>query len=581
MAKKKVTKVTSIEKLNKKSKKGKNQNKKQINEEKNKIIPNKKNEKIKKKSGGKRKSKKSSLKSKKGNKKTSKKATDNVKKNENINMQIDDESNNNNNNSNIIDSEQRENKNVELNKNTTTMISKNGAIVDIYIKGPENYHVVPAKPSQYHNTFYSCTLNYSNIAKNNNKFYIIQLLQNEINLKYYIFLRWGRVGRIGQTNLLQFDKIEDGIEFYMNKYLSKIEYGYVELKLNYEEEKNINSNDIEEVNSSKLNPKVRELIRILFDMNSIDEQMKEIGYDTTRMPLGKLSKENLNEGMDILIKIENVINNKDKGNLNELCSKFYTLIPHNFGFHHMTYFKISTLEEVKEKIDLLESLKDINVISKVIETEKKTKVNTSLESFYNSLKCEIKPIDTDKPIYDILNNYLLASTTLPSAPKLTLLDIFELKRESELNNNESKKNPLLLWYGTRTSNYVSLITDGFRLPSPESPPSAYTFGKGIYFSDMSIKVATTRCFSNRIGYLMLCEVDLGNIEERTSGDYNLPQSLKAGMDSVKVCGMNCPEASTYYIEPNTNVTIPIGNPAKSNIKVRYFFILSYIDFFWI
>ena len=80
---------------------------------------------------------------------------------------------------------------------------------------------------------------------------------------------------------------------------------------------------------------------------------------------------------------------------------------------------------------------------------------------------------------------------------------------------------------------------------------------------------------------MLCEVDLGNIEERTSGDYNLPQSLKAGMDSVKVCGMNCPEANTYYIEPNTNVMIPIGNPAKSNIKVRYFFILSYIDFFWI
>ena len=77
MAKKKVTKVTSIEKKNKKSIKGKNQNKKQINEEKNKIIPNKKNEKIKKKSGGKPKSKKPMLKSQKGNKKA-KKITTNV-----------------------------------------------------------------------------------------------------------------------------------------------------------------------------------------------------------------------------------------------------------------------------------------------------------------------------------------------------------------------------------------------------------------------------------------------------------------------------------------------------------------------
>ena len=65
-----------------------------------------------------------------------------------------------------------------------TVVSKNGAIVDLFVPNQDYYHVVPAKPSQYHNPFFSCTLNYSNVARNNNKFYIIQLLQNEKDNQY-------------------------------------------------------------------------------------------------------------------------------------------------------------------------------------------------------------------------------------------------------------------------------------------------------------------------------------------------------------------------------------------------------------
>lgn len=52
------------------------------------------------------------------------------------------------------------------------------------------------------------------------------------------------------------------------------------------------------------------------------------------MPLGKLSKIQIAKGFDVLEEIEAAMNKKGgnkKKNLEELSSKFFTTIPHNFG----------------------------------------------------------------------------------------------------------------------------------------------------------------------------------------------------------------------------------------------------------
>ena len=46
---------------------------------------------------------------------------------------------------------------------------------------------------------YAATLNQSNVVHNNNKFYILQLLE-EGTSNYIFFCRWGRVGVVGQTS---------------------------------------------------------------------------------------------------------------------------------------------------------------------------------------------------------------------------------------------------------------------------------------------------------------------------------------------------------------------------------------------
>jgi len=64
----------------------------------------------------------------------------------------------------------------------------------------------PLDKAQYHvlehqGKVYSATLNQTNVSNNNNKFYIIQVLQSDSNSNNnLLFCRWGRVGVTGQLS---------------------------------------------------------------------------------------------------------------------------------------------------------------------------------------------------------------------------------------------------------------------------------------------------------------------------------------------------------------------------------------------
>lgn len=51
------------------------------------------------------------------------------------------------------------------------------------------------------------------------------------------------------------------------------------------------------------------------------------------MPLGKISKMQIAKGFEVLEEIEDILKSEKLNNkkINDLSSKFYTLIPHDFG----------------------------------------------------------------------------------------------------------------------------------------------------------------------------------------------------------------------------------------------------------
>ena len=109
----------------------------------------------------------------------------------------------------------------------------------------------------------------------------------------------------------------------MKKYDEKTKRGYKEIIIDYssdDDEKSKKSNNESEINEEEdkskdelhklLSDKVIEFIKLIYNTNIINQQMKEIGYDSSKMPLGKLAKESLNKGYLILKDIEKELKKK-------------------------------------------------------------------------------------------------------------------------------------------------------------------------------------------------------------------------------------------------------------------------------
>lgn len=75
----------------------------------------------------------------------------------------------------------------------------------------------------------------------------------------------------------------------------------------------------------------------------MNQQMKEIGYDAKKMPLGKLSKSNIERGYKILADIVEALKGHSANKrsvLENLSNEFYSYIPHDVGFQLVNDFEI-------------------------------------------------------------------------------------------------------------------------------------------------------------------------------------------------------------------------------------------------
>ncbi|XP_031472837.1 poly [ADP-ribose] polymerase 2 [Nymphaea colorata] len=112
------------------------------------------------------------------------------------------------------------------------VITKGGAAVDALVPNKDAYRVF-----QNGGKIYSATLNQSNLDHNNNKFYIIQILQHEATGNIFFWSRWGRVGVPGQNALKGPFGKDIAINEYNSKYHDKAVKGdYREIEIKYDDE---------------------------------------------------------------------------------------------------------------------------------------------------------------------------------------------------------------------------------------------------------------------------------------------------------------------------------------------------------
>ncbi|KAM6918660.1 poly [ADP-ribose] polymerase 2 [Xenentodon cancila] len=445
------------------------------------------------------------------------------------------------------------------------------------------------------NDVYDVMLNQTNVQFNNNKYYLIQLLEDDGSKIFSVWMRWGRVGKVGQNSLTAcggdllkakdvfkkkfFDKTKnewehrDGFEKVDGKY----DMVFMDYSTNETEENQTTVDAAPKKRASKLHAKVQSLLELICDIKAMEECVLEMKFDTRKAPLGKLTLEQIRAGYEALKKIEDCL--KKKGSSRELvaaCNQFYTRIPHDFGLK--TPPIIRTDDELKEKITLLEALSDIQIAVKMVQSSADSDEHP-LDRQYHSLQCKLQPLDSSSNEFKVIDQYL-QSTHAPTHNDytMTVLDIFAVDRDAESSNFLSDlHNRTLLWHGSRLSNWVGILSKGLRVAPPEAPVTGYMFGKGIYFADMSSKSANY-CFanqSNHVGLLLLCEVALGDFNELLEADYEA-SNLPEGKHSTKGLGRTGPDPKNAVALDGA--TVPMGPGVQTGVGKSNAYTLLYNEY---
>lgn len=89
------------------------------------------------------------------------------------------------------------------------------------------------------------------------------------------------------------------------------------------------------------------------------------------MPLGKLAKSSIMKGYNALkVLMEEVKGSKRHDIFVDGSNDFFSNIPHDFGFKQMSNFILNTEAKIKNKLEMLQSLEDIQVFTKLLDEGK-------------------------------------------------------------------------------------------------------------------------------------------------------------------------------------------------------------------
>ncbi|CAL5425981.1 unnamed protein product [Camellia sinensis] len=465
-----------------------------------------------------------------------------------------------------------------------TATKKGAAVLDQWL--PEHikaqYHVL-----QRDDEIYDAMLNQTNVRENNNKFYVIQVLESDDGGRFMVYNRWGRVGIKGQDKFYgPYTSQHSAIQEFEQKFLAKTRnywsnrkeficypksYTWLEMDYTNTEKESTVQGKVDstmgvQLRETKLEPRVGKFIALICNVSMMQQQMMEIGYNAEKLPLGKLSKSTILKGYDVLKRIADVIGQSDRKKLEQLSGEFYTVIPHDFGFKKMRDFVIDTPQKLKFKLEMVEALGEIELATKLLKNDIQMQEDP-LCSHYQRLGCELMPLEVDSDEFSMIARYMKNThAKTHSNYAVDIVQIFRVSREGETERFRKQfsntKNRMLLWHGSRLTNWTGILSQGLRIAPPEAPATGYMFGKGVYFADMFSKSANY-CYSSHAataGVLLLCEVALGDMAELLTANYNADK-LPEGKLSTKGVGATAPDFSEAQMLED-GVAVPLGKPKE-------------------
>jgi poly [ADP-ribose] polymerase len=462
---------------------------------------------------------------------------------------------------------------------------------------------------------YSCILNNTNIEKNNNKFYIIQILTDGVN-EYYVYSRYGRVGEKGTiVPFVKFNNTYSAVTEFQKRFRTKTGNNWSGSTIDFvpkpgkyimmdtvipdveiiEEETLEKSSGNKNVNLIILEPQVTSVISLISNKKLMINTIKKLDVDTSKLPLGKISKSQIEKAYSILKKIKLCIE-VDKTNiiaagildpdkfiekeLISLSSSFWTLIPFSCGRNRPPIIQSS--EQLKKYSELLEIMENIKIAGQIF---RKT---NNITDIYRELNVSINILNKETLEWSLIEKYIKNTHASTHSYKLNIVNIFKLDKPGHDENDKdgyfgSLPDHRLLIHGSRMANFMGVLTEGLRIPKQTQVLNGSVLGLGVYFAD-SISKSFNYCQSaetENIGFVLLCEVALGcnphivtesTFDQRPSLNYTSRIALGKirpednGNEIINIKTEGC----------NNNVIIPCGELEESGINYGGFRYNEYV-----
>lgn len=470
---------------------------------------------------------------------------------------------------------------------------------------------------------YTSTMSNVDVEQGINSYYKVQMLKYDDKKKYAVFRSWGRVGsaRIGGTKISKYNSegaaLDEFLEVYQDKtgnsFLSEKQIKkprkFFPLEIDYGDEKSESGikseNGVKTENGikteirqksdseilaelekaskhkSKLDTAIQELMMLIFDLQKMKNELKEYELDLDKMPLGKISKNQIKLAYSILKEAIEFTKSpeyskdpdvaKKSAKVTDFTNKFYTMIPHDTGMGMGV--RLGTSDIIQKKCDMMEMLMDMERAMKVVGQIDGTKEENVYDQHYSKLECGIKVLDkeNDCRVYEVVEKMVQGThAETHDSYTLSVENIYSLdkKRESRAFKPYQKKlkeNVQLLWHGSRMTNYAGILSSGLRIAPPEAPVTGYMFGKGLYFADVCSKSANYCHHQNtdNTGFLLLCEVALGESWDKFEAENVKKKKIPEGKYSVK--GVGKTEVGEYEVLDGY-LKCPVGDLRSSGVE---------------
>jgi poly [ADP-ribose] polymerase len=420
-------------------------------------------------------------------------------------------------------------------------------------------------------TPYTAMLTLADIAKNNNKFYFIQVIA--VGQSYYLWTRYGRVGeKIGGTPSHPMP-MAGAVHLFASKFRGKTGLSWwnrdqaPKPKKYMYQPPDITPTTTVITTTSNMDKRLLSVIGDICSQTLMQATLTSYNIDPVRMPLGKISREQITKAEKVLKNIEDEI--KTKGSLIDLSSYFWSLVP-KASSRNKPLPVIDSILFVQELAQMLDSIRNVQVASVAFQS------GTTPDGLYASMHAEMVPCEKEEmELITMLFNETISPVHSTRARIIDGLRITKSQQDMDDVHNVfgTTTDHRLLFHGSAMSSFMGIITEGIRIPAPHQVSNGSVLGLGAYFADCAYKsFQYTRCNKvGDIGYMVIAEVAVGKKEDCY---YPVYHPLPVGCESRMAHGVYSPS----FVYEESGVGCPIGPLTPNNSLLSSFQHNEYVIF---